>query len=92
MLQKFIWNKKKRPQISSAILRKKNKVGGIIIPDVKLYYKATVIKSLVLAQEQTNRSMEQNREPRNRPHNYNQLIFDKGAKTIQRSKDTLCNK
>ena len=88
IISQLVW-KYKKPRIAKAILRKKNGTGGINLPDLRLYYKATVIKT-VLPQRQNYRSMEQS--PEINPHTYGHLIFDKGGKNIQWRKDNLFNK
>ena len=63
VISQFIW-KYKKPQVGNTILRKKIGTGEFNLPNFRLYYEATV--SMVLAQRQKYRSMEQNRKPRDK--------------------------
>ena len=71
-------------------MRKKNRAKGIRLPDIKLYYKATVIKTLYYWHK--NRNIDQQNRVKNpavSADTNSHLIYDKGGKNIQQTKDNL---
>ena len=74
-------------------MKKKNKLGGLIILDFKLNYKAVIIKTVWYWHKNRHSDKRNKTEnPVRDPQTYGQLTFNKAGKNIQWNKDSLFSK
>lgn len=79
LILKFTW-KCQGPRIAQMILKIKNKIRRLILPDFKIYYKDMIINKLWKWHK--NRLIDEWNNIEKDIYIYGQIIFDKGVETI----------